>query len=163
MPIILQFVGGNDLASEAIEWFGKGHFSHVDLVMPDQRLLGARSDNIGGQPAGIWPRPPNYEPWAHVSRVTISCTDEQQDAFWKFANSKIGVEYNAAGIIGFITGTNITNPQDLFCSQFGAESVSASGLFPHPLGLPANKIDPVTLFGILSPWGEISVLTAPHG
>jgi hypothetical protein len=156
--IILQFVGASDLCSRTIEWFGKGHFSHVDLVMDDGRLLGARSDVVGGSPAGVWPRKPNYEIWSNISRISIDVTEAQYDAFWTFANSKIGTEYNKLGIVGFVTGTSLTNANDLFCSQYGAEAVSASGLFPHPIGLPANKIDPVALYGILSPWGTITTI-----
>jgi hypothetical protein len=50
--IRLQFVLGTGLSSQAIAWFSAGHFSHVDAVLPDNRLLGARSDVVGGKPPG---------------------------------------------------------------------------------------------------------------
>jgi hypothetical protein len=45
--ITLQFVRGEDLGAKLITWFGHGaNFSHVDVVWPDGKLLGARSDRV---------------------------------------------------------------------------------------------------------------------
>lgn len=159
MMIILQFVAGDDLCSDLIEWKGAGKFSHVDAVLPTQDLLGARSDVIQGIPAGVRVRPPNYEPWAHVSRVTIPCTDAQQDAFMTFIQSKIGTAYNSVGILGILLDdAGVTNQSDLFCSQFLTEAVQASGVWSHPLGVPANTVDPNDLYKITSTYGEVAVL-----
>jgi hypothetical protein len=37
-----QFVRQAGVASDVIAWFSAGHFSHVDYVMDDGTLLGAR-------------------------------------------------------------------------------------------------------------------------
>lgn len=47
--IKLQFVREKDLSSQVIAWFSAGHVSHVDTVLDDGRLLGARSDRVGGE------------------------------------------------------------------------------------------------------------------
>jgi hypothetical protein len=39
-----QFVCEKDLLSQVIAWFSAGHVSHVDIVLDDGQLLGARSD-----------------------------------------------------------------------------------------------------------------------
>jgi hypothetical protein len=51
--ITLQFVTSRDPESWAIRTFQRGWCSHVDSVMDDGRLLGARSDG------GVLIRPPN--------------------------------------------------------------------------------------------------------
>ena len=59
--ITLQFVTSRDPESWAIRTFQRGWCSHVDSVMDDGRLLGARSDG------GVQIRPPNYEKFARSS------------------------------------------------------------------------------------------------
>jgi hypothetical protein len=66
--ITLQFVTSRDPESWAIRTFQRGWCSHVDSVMDDGRLLGARSDG------GVQIRPPNYEKFSRVERVVISAT-----------------------------------------------------------------------------------------
>jgi hypothetical protein len=56
--ITLQFVTCSDPGSWAIRTFQRGWCSHVDSVMDDGRLLGARPD---AGVAGVQIRPPNYQ------------------------------------------------------------------------------------------------------
>src|SRR6516164_2606539 len=65
--ITLQFVTSRDPESWAIRTFQRGWCSHVDAVMDDGRLLGARSDG------GVAIRPQNYEKFARVERAVIIC------------------------------------------------------------------------------------------
>ena len=65
--ITLQFVTSRDPESWAIRTFQRGWCSHVDAVMDDGRLLGARSDG------GVAIRPQNYEKCARVERAVIIC------------------------------------------------------------------------------------------
>jgi hypothetical protein len=74
MSIKLRFVRGLDFSSRVIAWFSAGHLSHVDAVMPDGSLLGARSDVIKGIPTGVQIRQyegilPNHLSLA-VSKIT---------------------------------------------------------------------------------------------
>ena len=60
--ITLQFETTSDPGSWAIRTFQRGWCSHVDTVMDDGRLLGARLDH------GVQIRPPNYEKFSRVER-----------------------------------------------------------------------------------------------
>jgi hypothetical protein len=62
--ITLQFVTSRELESSAICTFQRGWCSHVDSVMDDGRLLGARSDG------GVQIRPPNNEKFSRVERIS---------------------------------------------------------------------------------------------
>ena len=89
--ITLQFVLGADLASRAIAFWGQGYggFSHVDAVLSDGTLLGARNDVAGDQPAGVRIRPANYETWARKERLELACTFTQE-ATWESVAKESG-------------------------------------------------------------------------
>lgn len=158
MQLIFQFVGCHDIASEAIAWFSHGSYSHVDLVASDGGLQGARSDEVGGKPAGVYRRTPDYASWNDIARVTIEVSMQQYNRFWQFADSKVGTPYNQEAIVGFMLGNDLNNKRDLFCSQYALESASVAEIFAYPCGLPSCKVDPDMLFAILSTYGAISVI-----
>jgi hypothetical protein len=158
MRIVLQFVGSDDLGSAIIEYKGGGPYSHVDLVIDDGHLLGARSDEIGGAPAGVQIRPADYEQWAHIARITIDANEFQAAAFWAFAKEQIGKPYDETAIAAFIFGRNWRNPDSWFCSELGAACLESAGVFSHPVAAPVNKIDPSGLFMLASTIGSVQVI-----
>ena len=74
--ITLQFVTCSNPGSWAIRTFQRGWCSHVDSVMDDGRLLGARLDG------GVEIRSPNYEKFSRVERVVIGVPYYKEHAFW---------------------------------------------------------------------------------
>jgi hypothetical protein len=88
MSIKLRFVRGLDFSSRVFAWFYAGHLSHVDAVMPDGSLLGARSDVIKDIPTGVQIRPPRYE--ALVVAMEIPATPRQEMAFYRFLRAQLG-------------------------------------------------------------------------
>ncbi len=148
--IRLQFVLGSGLSSQVIAWFSSGHFSHVDAILPDGSLLGARSDVItplGGGPvvkAGVQIRPPFYEHWKERVVMSLPATDAQTDAFLEFNHQQLGKAYDKTAIWGFISGRDWRDPQDWFCSELQAAALEVSGRCPN-LYAPRNKITPAAL------------------
>ena len=82
--ITLQFVTSSDPESWAIRTFERGWMSHVDTVMDDGQLLGARSAG------SVLIRPPNYETFARVERVVIAVPDYQEAAHYSFVKAQVG-------------------------------------------------------------------------
>jgi hypothetical protein len=151
--ISLQFVEGTGVGSAMIKWFGHGKFSHVDCVLPDGSLLGARSDVIQGVPAGVQIRPAGYMT-GPVERVDIPCTAEQEQMFYSYGRSQIGRAYNQLGIIAFVFSVGWTNEEERFCSEFATMCLRGAGMLGQ-LSEPPNKIDPDSLRLILSAvWGK---------
>src|SRR6266566_1874008 len=70
MVIELQFVGGRGLLSRMIAWFSHGWYVHVDSILPDGRLLGARFDG------GVLIRPEGYKKFFRILKVTLPCNDD---------------------------------------------------------------------------------------
>jgi hypothetical protein len=148
--IVMQFVGNHSFGSEMIEWFDHGVYSHVDTVLADGSLLGARDDVIDGIPAGVQIRPASYvDGYQHILRVAIPCTDEQEAAYYASARSKIGKPYDEEAIAAFVVGRNWRDPDAWFCSEDNADSLEACGLV-KPLSAPCNKIAPDDLLLVVS-------------
>ena len=115
--IRLQFVLGRGICSAAIAWFSAGTFSHVDAVLPDGYLLGARSDRIGGKAPGVQIRPPGYEKWKSRVVMTLAVDRDTEAAFLRFLNAQIDKPYDSTAIWGFATGRDWRNPDEWFCSE----------------------------------------------
>lgn len=151
--ITLQFVEGSGLGAGMIKWFGHGKYSHVDCVLPEGGMLGARSDRVGGKSPGVQVRPAGYTKKEKVELVRIPCTDEQQAAFYNFARSQIGLDYNKIAIVAFFFAADWSDPMQRFCSQLAMMCFQAAG-FLQNLTEPSNKIDPDDLRLLISAvWG----------
>ena len=149
--IILQFSYQRDLGADLIKYFGHGAgFSHVDAVLPDGSLLGARSDVCQGVPPGVQIRPPLYADFARTLRVSLDATDTQLHGFNNFLQGQIGKPYDMEAIIGFAVGRDWRAPDSWFCSELQGAALEACGWFPFALATPANKLDPDDLLLALS-------------
>jgi hypothetical protein len=136
MAIVLQFVQGTGFGAALIKFYDHGLYSHVDSVLPDGTLLGARDDEVGGMPSG-------------VQRITLPCTDAQADAYYAFVRSQIGKAYDETAIVAFAVGRDWRTPDCWFCSELCAAGLEASG-FVFPLSSPANKVAPDDLLMVVS-------------
>lgn len=152
--ITLQFSAQNDLSSLIIELGGAGPFSHVDLIEADGRLYGARSDVVGGAPAGVQSRPPDYEKFARRVRMSFSTTTAEEKTFWDFAYAQRGKPYDTTAIIAFLANRDWREPDAYFCSELAAACLETAGICP-PLYSPINKIEPVTLAIVCSALGAV--------
>ncbi len=151
MTITLQFVAGDGIGAELIEWFSAGDFSHVDIVMPDGTLLGARLDG------GVRIRPANYETWHKRAVVALDRGQSITDAFYSFAVSQIGKPYDKTAIIGFAAGRDWREDDSWFCSEYAGRSLEVSNAFAFPFFAPASKITPNGLLLALSTGAHVAV------
>lgn len=141
MTIRLQFVQGKGPVSRSIAWFSSGHFSHVDIVLPDGTLLGARSDNADGV-KGVAIRRSDYEVWHKRVVFSIPCTDLQHEAAYDFARKQVGKPYDHTAILGFIFNRAWMDSDSWYCAELAMAMLEHVKLI-GPLYLAANKITPV--------------------
>jgi len=142
MNITLQFSLEDAISSRAIAWFGQGHFSHVDCVLPSGELLGARSDFVGGKPSGVQVRPYGYAKFKIAKQMVIPATEAQEHNYYVFLRQQIGKPYDHAAIWGFVFDRNWREADSWICSELQC----AAGEYAHilrPLYLDTNKIVPV--------------------
>lgn len=155
--VYLQFVLGAGIPSRAIAWFSSGPFSHVDLVLDDGRLMGARSDVIkmpsgAVVPAGVQIREPNYERWKERVVMKLPCTELQKQSVIAFNLSQEGKPYDKTAIWGFMAGRDWRKQDQWFCSELQAAAIESADL-THPLYAPKNKVTPAALATLASAVG----------
>jgi uncharacterized protein YycO len=142
--IRLQFVTERAWTSWLIGAFGAGHLSHVDAIMPDGSLLGARYDSIGGMPPGVQIRPPNYAKFSRRVIAVIPASEAQESAFYAFLHQQLGKPYDWRAIFAFAINRDWRAKDSWICSEFQAAALEASTIV-STLYLDANKIVPVPL------------------
>ena len=142
--IVLQFACGTDFTSKAIDWFSHGWWSHVDAVLPDGRLLGARFSG------GVAIRPADYLGTTKIQQVNLPCSDDMSAKFYEFLNTQVGKAYDKTAIAAFIFNRDWQNPKDWYCSELQASGLVTCGYLPHKLAIPNNKITPSDLYFLLS-------------
>ena len=140
--IRLQFVCEDQLSSKMIAWFSSGHFSHVDAVMPNGDLLGARNDKVGNRPAGVQIRKPEYAEFSRKVVMTIASNQQQEDEFYKFLKLQIGKPYDKEAIWAFAFNRNWREDDSWICSELQSAAGEFCGILPE-LYLATNKITPV--------------------
>ena len=150
--ITLQFVQMDDPGSKAIEIFERGWASHVDAVLANGMLLGARSDSIGGKPPGVQIRPPDYEAFAKKQVVSLSTTAQQETDWLNFLYAQIGKPYDKTAILAFPFGRDWHEDGSWFCSELQAAALENCKWFPKPLANTVNEITPRDLLLAVSPW-----------
>ena len=157
--VTLQFVGTDSFTADIIELKGGGKYSHVDVIMPDGGLLGARNESIGGKPAGVQIRFPNYEKWESIAHLTIQLSDAQYFSFMAFLREQLGKPYDNAAIFGFVFNRDWREQNSWFCSELVVAAFEAvDNFFEYKVYTPANKIDPVTAFTLLSAFGVVEII-----
>lgn len=148
MTVKLQFVYGGGFSSKAIAWFSSGSgrqiLSHVDAVFDDGTLYGARSDKVGGQPAGVYTRRANYEPWPNRVLIELPATDVQKRDWLKFLRAQYALPYDHMAILGFVSGRAWREEDSWICSELLARALEVSGIV-EPLYLSASRITPIAL------------------
>ena len=171
MSVRAQFVLARGWSSTAIQLVGGGTrtlgFSHVDIILPPEwirpqdgvnptrpALLGARSDVIGGKPAGVQVRPWDYGvgTWIRQVVMELPATAAEEALFYGFAREQLGKPYDKLAILAFFTGRNWRDEEAWFCSELLCASLENSHLCPD-IYAPANKINPTEAAIILSALG----------
>jgi hypothetical protein len=141
--ITLQFVTSRDPESWAIRTFQRGWCSHVDSVMDDGRLLGARSDG------GVLIRPPNYEKFARVERVVISVLYYKERTYWDFLKAQPGKPYDKLAIAAFAFNRDRRSLAAWFCDELVAAGLEQAKAV-RKLAPCVNRLDVRDLYLVVS-------------
>jgi hypothetical protein len=143
--ITFQFVTGNEAASALIRWKTDSEISHVNVVMPDGKLLGALLDG------GVRVRDANYCKFTLQILVTVPLTDTECFLFWDSIAEAIGQQYDRAGIVGIALGNNLCAPGEVFCSELITRYVNqnSAAKIVH-IAKDPSKVDPEMLRVVLT-------------
>ena len=128
--------------SGLIRFFTWSDFSHVDAVLPDGTLLGARA-------GGVKIRPADYLGSAKTARFHVDLTPEQEAAAWAFLRNQIGKRYDFTAIIGFLFRRDWQRDGAWFCSELIAAACALAAKFPL-VRETKGRVTPRDL--LISPW-----------
>ena len=159
MAIKLQFVCEAAITSRMIAWFGAGQFSHVDAVLPDGRLIGARNDVAGNIQPGVRIRPPGYHKFTRRVIMDVPATPEQTKKFYDFMLAQQGKPYDREAIWAFLFNRDWREDDSWICSECITAACEMSVL--PQLYLSANKITPVTCAVAFSAIGGRAIECTP--
>lgn len=156
-----QFVLADNLAARLIAWYGEGYdgYSHVDAILPDGSLLGARANvitvNTHGVPrripAGVQIRPPEYEKWTRRCIVELPCSPTEASLWegWLQRQAAKDAQYDKDAIIGFLLGRRDHRKGHWICSALQTGALQEVKKLPL-LAVPPSQITPNTLLVLLS-------------
>lgn len=167
MAIHLQFVLGAGLSSRLIAWWGEGYggYSHVDAVLSDGTLVGARSDRITFKghtyPAGVQIRPQGYEKWKRRTVVAIPCDVLLAGQWEHFLRCQIDKPYDKQAIWGFLFGQRKHARGHWICSALQRNELRRIGTL-RPCPTPVSQTTPDALFQIVTA-GLGGQVTQHHG
>lgn len=145
--IVLQYSTSSDLMSAMIRYRSGSKWSHVDVVLPDGYLVGARAfretttDNLYTYAKGVQKRHANYHQFSHALRVKIknkSCAADYYD----WIEKQIGKPYDMSAIWGFTFNREWRSDDAWFCDEMILAGFEHIGFWTHSLSLPLWRIDP---------------------
>ncbi len=95
VKLTYQFATEDSIASAIIRWYTWSPFSHVDLVLPDGSLLGARLKG------GVQIRQPGYAKFTKTARYCVEVEEDQANMLYNIARLQVGKPYNTRAILAF--------------------------------------------------------------
>ena len=108
MSIKLQFSKSRGIGAELICWRDWSDYSHVDTVMPDGRLFGARGDGVK-----------HREPYPVIRKliIRIDVNEEQEKKYYEALLSQEGKPYDYFGLLGFVFNRDWQETDKWICSE----------------------------------------------
>lgn len=146
--IVWQFAAGDDFSASLIKFGTRSDWSHVDAVLPDGTLLGARIDG------GVQIRQPGYAPFTKTVRYSVSTP--VADHFYEILKTQIGKPYDWRAIIAFGLGNRDWRSQDKwFCSELQIWAAEKANFFSQNLLITVDRLSPRDHLLLFSPWLEL--------
>lgn len=157
-----QFSTSTAFASRVIRVLTCSEFSHVDLILPGEGLLGVSgSDKSINDPGGVIIRPFNAWPYLSSPKIArVTCADDVARKTVEFVRSQIGKPFDKKALWAFLrdragnpnTNRDWRDPSAWYCSEVQARGLEIGGLFSYPLIQPKQLISPNTLLIYLNPF-----------
>jgi hypothetical protein len=175
--LLVQYSTSTAFASGIIRRLSHSPFSHVDIVLPGEGLLGVSGPDkyvVNGKPfddpGGVLVRP--FDPWPYLTKPKVAhlqTTSATADAVIAAGRSQLGKPFDNSALWGFLDDAAESVPRDWrstdmwFCSEWAIWSAETGGLFPYPLAVVKNRVTPadtLLLFNPLMSAGSIAEFLA---
>lgn len=142
--IALQFSTEPGLASDMVRLFDHCWCSHVDCLLEDGSLLGAR------YAGGVQVRQPGYVTFTRTQRVAFEAPDCVWKSYLAFLQAQVGKPYDSEAIAAFALDRDWRATDSWFCSELIVAALEHADYFAFPPFAPSNRITPGDLMLMLS-------------
>jgi hypothetical protein len=150
--LVYQFSTSTAFASAIIRRLSHSEFSHIDLMLPGEGLLGVSGpDKSIKDVGGVLIRPFNAWPYKFPPKIArVQCSDDVVRKTIEFARSQIGKPFDNAALYHFlrdraglpVVGRDWRDPSQWFCSEYQLRCPEVGGLFPYPLITRKDVVSP---------------------
>jgi hypothetical protein len=154
--IALQYSTSTAFASMIIRRLCHSEFSHVDIVIPGEGLLGVSGpDNEIGDPGGVMIR--SFHPWVylHPPKTVVLETDKEAEII-AIGRGQIGKPFDNTALWDFFSDKpgdrDWTDEKSWFCSEYIVWCFVKAGFFPYPLVSAKNRITPGDSLMLFNPF-----------
>ncbi len=157
-----QFSTSTAWTSAIIRRLTQSPFSHVDIMLPGEGLLGVSgSDRSLKDPGGVVIRPFDCWPYLHPPKVAKArCSQETARRAIEWGRGQLGKPFDKRALYAFLrdraglpkVGREWRDPDMWFCSEFALRAAEVAGLFPYMLITPKDVVSPNTLLIHLNPF-----------
>jgi hypothetical protein len=160
--LTLQYSSSMAWQSEVIRRLCHSPFSHLDIVLQSEGLLGASGGpetyKIGnGQvyrdPGGVQIRP--SEPWPYKIKQTIRVKTDKAEAIRKRARTQIGKPFDNGALFEFLSDKpgerDWRDTASWFCSELVVWSAEIENAFAWQLLVAKNRISPADSLLVFNP------------
>lgn len=173
--LLIQYSAGTAFASALIRRLTHSRFSHCDILIPGEGLLGASGPDCTTErglrfrarmgwstdPGGVRVRP--FNPWPYVEPpkvARIQMTEAVGRKMMAFAQSQIGKPFDNNALYAFLAdraGIMVENrewrdPDRWFCAEFVTRAAEVGGLWPYPLAITKGLVSPQDSLLLFNPY-----------
>lgn len=132
MTVRIRLATDRNIISDIIRWYTWSQWSHVDLIAPDGKLIGARYKN------GVQARPADY---GHFTRTLTLEAPKAPDSIYDWAYQQIGKPYSTRTILGLAFRQDFSDDNEFDCSEFAIMGSIQCG-YPFLRTTHAGRITP---------------------
>jgi hypothetical protein len=160
--VCLQFSTSTAWTSAIIRRLTQSPFSHVDIILPGEGLLGVSGPDRGiKDKGGVLIRPFDCWPYLCPPKVArVQCSEEQARRGIEWGRGEIGKPFDNAALYSFLRdraglpklGRVWRDPSMWYCSEYGLRFWEVAKLFAYQLITPKDCVSPNTLLVHLNPY-----------
>ncbi len=160
--LLYQFSTSAAFSSKVIRIITHSRFSHVDLILPNEGLLGVSGvDKSIGDAGGVLIRPFDCWPYLSPPKVArVQCSDAVAKSTIDAARNQIGKPFDKKALYHFLRdraglpniGRNWRDPSMWYCSEGQLRWAELGGLFGYSLIVEKDTVSPNDLLIFFNPY-----------
>ncbi len=160
--LLFQYSTSTAWTSAVIRRLTHSRFSHVDIVIPGEGLLGVSGvDDSIRDPGGVRLRSFNAWPYLHPPiTARVQTTDNVIRKTIEWGRSQIAKPFDNAALYHFLrdraglstVGRKWASDDKWFCSEFAIRAPEVGGLFRYPLAIVKDVVSPQDTLLLFNPY-----------